>query len=324
MRAFLTGGTGFVGGAVARALRARGDEVVALVRDPSRADALRAIGCELVAGELPGTDLAPPLKGADALFHIGGQYRVGVPPRDRPAMHRANVEATDAALAAGEAAGVRRIVYVSTVGAFGNTGGRVVDESYVRPRGPYLSYYDETKHVAHERALAAARRGAPVVLALPSQVYGPGDHSGIGDIMRQAAAGTLRAVVLPAAGVCMVHVDDLANGILCVHDAGTLGEPYVIAGDCLRLAQIVERAAAAGGRRAPRFTVPTGLLRALAPLVDGVTRLVGRETNLRETVRTGDDVTFWASADRARRELGWEPRPLDAGLRETLAPTMRA
>jgi dihydroflavonol-4-reductase len=239
-------------------------------------------------------------------------------------MHRANVEATEAALAAGEAAGVRRIVYVSTVGAFGDTGGRVVDETYVRPGGPYLSYYDETKHVAHERALAAARRGVPVVIAMPSQVYGPGDHSGIGDLMRQAAAGALRAVVLPTAGVCMVHVDDLADGILRVHDRGELGAGYVLAGECLRLAQIVERAAAAGGRRAPRLTVPTGLLRALAPVVDRATGIVGRETNLRETVRTGDDVTFWASADRAHRELGWEPRPLDAGLRETLAPTMRA
>jgi dihydroflavonol-4-reductase len=319
MRAFLTGGTGFVGGAVARALRGRGDEVTALVRDPSRADALRAIGCELVVGELPGTDLAPLLRGADALFHVGGQYRVGVPPRDRPAMHRANVAATEAALAAGEAAGVRRIVYISTVGVAGDTGGRVVDETYRRPKGTYLSYYDETKHVAHERALAAARRGVPVVIAMPSQVYGPGDHSGIGDIMRQAAAGSLRAVVLPGAGVCMVHVDDLADGILRVHDRGEIGTAYVLAGECLRLAQIVERAAAAGGRRAPRLTVPTGLLRAMAPLVDGVTRLVGRETNLRETVRTGDNVTFWATADRARRELGWEPRALDAGLRETLA-----
>jgi dihydroflavonol-4-reductase len=324
MRAFLTGGTGFVGGALAHALRARGDEVVALVRDEARADGLRALGCELVVGELPETDLAPLLGGLDALFHVGGQYRVGVPPRDRPAMHRANVAATEAALAAVERAKVRRIVYVSTVGAFGDTAGRLVDESHARPAGPYLSYYDETKHLAHELAVAAGRRGLPVVIAMPSQVYGPGDHSGIGAMLRQAAAGTLRAKVLPRAGVCMVHVDDLADGILRVHDAGRVGEAYVIAGECLRLAQIVERAAAAGGRHAPRLSVPTVLLRAAAPLADGVSRLVGRETNLRETVRTGDEVTFWASAGRARTELGWEPRTLDAGLAQLVAPTMRA
>lgn len=322
MRAVLTGGTGFVGGAVVRALRARGDEVAALVRDPARADALRDLGCELIVGELPDTDLAPALAAADAMFHIGGQYRVGVTTRQRPAMQRSNVEATAAALAAGEAAGVRRIVYISTVGTFGNTRGRIVDETHRRPGGDYLSYYDETKHIAHELALAAARRGAPVVIGMPGQVYGPGDHSGIGSLMRRAADGTLRAVALPDTGLCMVHVEDLAEGILRVHDAGRVGESYVLAGECLRLAQIVEHAAAATGRKAPRLTVPTGLLRAVAPLVDGVTRLAGRGTNLREIVRTGDGVTFWASADRARRELGWETRPIEAGLQEVLAPTM--
>jgi dihydroflavonol-4-reductase len=319
MRAFLTGGTGFVGGAVARALRARGDAVVALVRDPTRARGLADLGCELIRGELPEAELAPLLAGVDAVFHVGGAYRVGIPASQRPGMHRANVLATRAVLEAAETAGVMRIVYVSTVGAFGDTGGRLVDESYRRPPGGYVSYYDETKHVAHELAEAASRRGVPVVIAMPSQVYGPGDHSGIGDLLRQAAAGTLRAKALATAGVCMVHVDDLADGILRVHDAGRVGESYVLAGECARLGELVDRAAAATGRRPPRVTIPTSLVRAIAPLADGLTAIVGRETNLRETVRTGDGVTFWATADRARRELGWDPRPLDAGLDELYA-----
>jgi nucleoside-diphosphate-sugar epimerase len=314
VRAVLTGGTGFVGGAVARLLRARGDKVVAVVRDPARAGALTAVGCELVVGELPSLDLAPTLAGADALFHVGGQYRVGVRPRERPAMHQANVEATRAALDAAERAGIPRLVYISTVGIFGDTGGRVVDETYVRPAGPYLSFYDETKHVGHELAIEAAERGLPVVIAQPSQVYGPGDHSEIGAMLRQAASGTLRVRVLSDAGVCMVHVDDLADGILRVHDAGRPGESYVLAGECVRLGELADRVARLAGRRPPRLTVPTGLLRILAPLVDVVAR-----SNLRETVRTGDRVTFWASSDKARRELGWAPRPLDEGLRELYA-----
>jgi dihydroflavonol-4-reductase len=314
VRAVLTGGTGFVGGAVARALRARGDEVVGVVRDPARAGTLTAIGCELMVGELPGLDLAPALAEADALFHIGGQYRVGVRPRERPAMHRANVEATRAAIDAAERAGVARVVYVSTVGIFGDTESRVVDESYTRPAGPYLSFYDETKHVAHQLAAEAAGRGLPVVIAQPSQVYGPGDHSEIGAMLRQAASGSLRARVLPNAGVCMVHVDDLADGILRVQDAGRVGESYVLAGECVRLGELADRVARLAGQRPPRFTVPTGLLRTVAPVVDLVAR-----TNLRETVRTGDRVTFWASSNKARRELGWEPRPLEEGLRELYA-----
>jgi nucleoside-diphosphate-sugar epimerase len=229
-------------------------------------------------------------------------------------MHRANVEATRAAIDAAERAGVARVAYVSTVGIFGDTGGRVVDETYVRRPGPYLSFYDETKHVAHQLAAEAARRGLPVVIAQPSQVYGPGDHSEIGAMLRQAASGSLRARVLPTAGVCMVHVDDLADGILRVQDAGRVGESYVLAGECVRLGELADRVARLAGQRPPRFTVPTGLLRTVAPVVDLVAR-----TNLRETVRTGDRVTFWASSNKARRELGWEPRPLEEGLRELYA-----
>jgi dihydroflavonol-4-reductase len=310
VRAVLTGGTGFVGGAVADALRARGDEVLALVREEGRGERLRAMGCELVTGELPGLNLARALDGVDALFHVGGQYRVGVTARERPAMRRANVEATGAALEAAAHAGVRRVVYVSTVGIFGDTGGRVVDEAYLRPAGPYLSYYDETKHVAHELARDAIRRGVPVMIAQPSQVYGPGDHSEIGGMLRQAADGMLRARVLPRAGVCLVHVEDLADGILRVHDAGRIGESYVLAGECIRLGELADRVARIAGRRPPRLSVPTALLRAMAPVLDLLAR-----TNLRETVRTGDGVTFWASSEKARRELGWTQRPLDDGLR---------
>jgi dihydroflavonol-4-reductase len=154
------------------------------------------------------------------------------------------------------------------------------------------------------------------VIAQPSQVYGPGDHSEIGAMLRQAASGTLRIRVLTDAGVCMVHVDDLADGILRVHDAGRTGESYVLAGDCVRLGELADRVARLAGQRPPSFTLPTGLLRILAPLVDLVAR-----SNLRETVRTGDRVTFWASSDKARRELGWAPRPLDEGLRELYAGT---
>ena len=320
MRAVLTGGTGFVGGAVARALRARGDEVVALVRNAARADGLAALGCGLVEGELPSFDLAAHIRPSDAVFHVSGQYRVGIWPRERPAMHRANVLATRAVLEAAEAAEAGRVAYVSTVGVFGDTGGQVVDEDYRRPSEAFLSYYDETKYRAHQLAEAAADRGLPVVIAMPSQVYGPGDHSGIGGLMRQAAAGTLRARVLADAGVCMVHVDDLAEGILRVHDRGRPGASYALAGECVRLGQLVDRVAAVAERRPPRWTVPTALLRAVAPLVDGIGRLTGRGPNLRETIRTGDGVTFWATSDRARRELGWEPRPLDAGLRELFGP----
>ena len=106
-------------------------------------------------GDLPAFDLAAIILPADAVFHVGGQYRVGIRPRDRPAMHRANVEATRVVLEAAAAAGASRVVYVSTLNVFGDTGGQVVDETYRRPSEAFLSYYDETKYRAHRLAEAA-------------------------------------------------------------------------------------------------------------------------------------------------------------------------
>jgi nucleoside-diphosphate-sugar epimerase len=318
MRALVTGGTGFVGGALIRQLRGRGDEVLALVRDRQRAGGLLELGCELVVGELPNVDLTDSLARCDAAFHAGGRYRVGIPASGRADMYRANVQSTEALLTEVERAGTPRVVFVSTVGALGNTHGQVVDETHHRPDRAYVSYYDETKHLAHQAAEGAAARGVPVVIAMPGQVYGPGDHSAIGRLIEQAAAGTLRARAFPEAGVCMVHVDDLADGMLRVHDAGAIGESYVLTETCIRLGALIERVAAISGRKPPRLTVPTGLLRALAPLGFLVGPLTGAGPNLRETIRTGDGATFWASSAKARRELGWLPRDLDTGLRELL------
>ena len=134
MRAFVTGATGFIGGRVCHILRERGDVVVALVRDPARARDLEALGCELVSGDLDDADAVKRgMEGADLVLHIAAIYKVGIPKSEHPAMDRANVEGTERIIDAAVAAGVPRIVYVSTVGAFGNTHGKMVDETYEHP-----------------------------------------------------------------------------------------------------------------------------------------------------------------------------------------------
>lgn len=139
MKAVVTGGAGFIGRSLVRQLRGRGDTVVCLVRDPARAGELRELGCELVEGDLasmPAETLRSALEGSDALFHLAGSYRVGIPATKHVAMYQANVVATRAVLDAGTAAGVPRMVHVSTVNIYGNTHGRVVDETYRRPQPP--------------------------------------------------------------------------------------------------------------------------------------------------------------------------------------------
>jgi dihydroflavonol-4-reductase len=313
----LTGGAGFVGGAVARVLRERGDVVVAIVRDATRAPALVELGAELIEDDLSEVGrLTEQIRGFDGLIHAAGSYRVGIRKSERGAMWDANVGTTTRVLDAAEAAGIPRVVYVSTVNVFGNTGGRLVDETYRRDLGEdFLSWYDETKYGAHEVAEQRIAGGAPIVIVLPSQVYGPGDHSGFGEQMRLAYDGRLRYRALDDLGVGLVHVDDLASGIVEALDRGRLGEQYVLSGPTVRLSEAVDQAAAIGDHRPPRLRVPTGLLRFLAPTGS----LIG-QPNLREIISAADGVTYWASHDKATTELGFEPRPIEAGLRDTFLP----
>src|SRR5215210_6578613 len=154
MRAFVTGATGFIGGQVARRLRERGDDVVVLVRSPDKAGQLRELGCELVEGDLSDeAAIRRGVEGCDSVFHVAAVYKVGVPKSERAAIEDINVRGTERVLDAAIDAGAKRIVYVSTVGVFGNTKGQTVDETYNRDESEgFLSVYDETKYRSHQAA----------------------------------------------------------------------------------------------------------------------------------------------------------------------------
>ena len=208
MRAFVTGGSGFIGRHLVGRLVASGVDVRAIARSDGSAAKLRDLGAEVVIGDvLDASALADALRGSDVAYHVAGDYRVGIHESDRPAMESANVTATERLLDAGVAADVGRIVHVSTINAFGDTGYRVVDETYERPRPyRYVSFYDETKHRAHRAAHERIDAGAPVMIAMPGGVYGPGDHSSLGGQLREAAEGRLRALTFGDAGLNMAHV----------------------------------------------------------------------------------------------------------------------
>ena len=314
MRVLVTGAAGFVGGAVARLLKARGDEVVAIVRDPGRAAGLAAAGVELAAGDLADVAvLAGQLRRVDAAVHAAGSYRVGIRPTERDAMRDANVGTTSRFLDAAAAAGTLRTVYVSTCNVFGNTRGRVVDETYRRDEGDgFLSWYDETKYRAHEAAEERIARGGRILIVLPSQVYGPGDHLAFGDQLRLARDGQLRYRALDDVGVGLVHIDDLAAGIVAALDRGRIGRSYILSGETTTLAEAIDLAAALGGHEPPRLRIPTGLLRILAPL----SGFIG-QPNVAELISAADGVTYWASSARAEAELGFVARPVEAGFRDT-------
>jgi dihydroflavonol-4-reductase len=321
MRVFVTGGTGFIGGHVVARLRQRGDEVRALVRSPEKGGPLAELGCELVSGSLADKDaIRAGMEGCDAVIHGAAMYEVGIPESEHQAMYDANVIGTENVLRAALESNVDRVVYISTVGAFGNTKGEVVDESYQHPGAGYTSYYEETKVEAHRLAKhLIADEGLPGVIVQPGGVYGPDDHSALGRQMNQFLAGRMPMIAFPDLGMNMVHVDDVASGVLLALDSGKVGESYVLGGQLTTMRELIDTLARVSHKKAPKRALPTSLMKAMTPLGPVVGKVMNQGPNLRELINSADNVTFWAKHDKAMGELGYSPRGLEQGLRDMLA-----
>jgi len=304
----MTGATGFVTGHVARRLVARGVTVRALVRDPKRATGLA--GAELVQGDLANEEaLRVGMDGADAVIHGAAMYEIGLTKAQRARMFEANVRGTAHVLSVAKAAGVSRVVYISTIAVFGNTRGQIVDESFQRTDPTFTSYYEETKLKAHVIAEGFIADGLPLVIVQPGQVYGPGDHSGFGGLLTSFAHGRLPALPFPELGLNLSFVDDVATGIVLALDRGAPGRSYVVGGEIVRARDAFATLGRVLGRGAPRWHVPYAPLQLAALL----------RPQMREVISSARGVTFWATDARARKELGYAPRSLENGLRETYA-----
>jgi nucleoside-diphosphate-sugar epimerase len=307
---------------VARQLRERGDDVVCLVRSPGKAGVLTELGCELVAGDLgDGAAIRAGMEGCDGAIHAAAMYEVGIPESQHAAMHEANVVGTENVLGCAKDAGLPKIVYVSTCGAFGNTHHQIVDEEYKHPGaadGEFTSYYEQTKVEAHRLADRMIEEGLPCVIVQPGGVYGPGDTSQLFDLLDQFLKGKMPLIPFPELGLCLAHVEDTAAGIVLALDKGRTGETYVIAGPPTTMRDAVGIVASASGRKAPRHALPTVLMKAMTPIGPLVGKLMGQPPNLRELIRSADNVTFWATNEKAVRELGFDPRGIEEGIRQTL------
>jgi nucleoside-diphosphate-sugar epimerase len=320
VKVFVTGGTGFIGGQVVRKLRARGDGVRALVRSPEKARVLADLGCELVAGGLNDTgQIRRAMQGCDAGIHGAAVYEVGIPESEHRAMYEANVLGTENVLRTALDVGLGKIVYISTIGAFGNTHGQVVDETYEHPGREFTSYYEQTKYEAHRIAKRMiAEEGLPCVIVQPGGVYGPDDHAAIGKQMNDFLAGRLPLIAFPGLGMNMVHVEDVADGVLLGLDNGQPGEAYVLGGQITTMRELFSTLASVSGKRAPRGSIPTWMMKSLTPVGPLVGKAMGLRPNLRELITSADGVTFWATHDKAIAELGYSPRGLEQGLRDML------
>jgi dihydroflavonol-4-reductase len=253
------------------------------------------------------------------VIHAAAMYEVGIPAKQRPAMWEANVAGTENVMKAALDAKVPRVVYVSTCGVFGNTHRKVVDEDYEHPGKEFTSYYEETKLEAHRIVKRMiAEQDLPAIIVQPGGVYGPGDTSQVADLLEQFLAGKMPLLPFPELGICMTHFDDIAAGVLLALDKGKLGEAYVLSGPVTTMRDAVEIVAGLTSRKAPKHAMPVGLMKAMAPIGPLVGKMMGQPPNLRELISSADGVTFWASHEKASRELGYAPRGMEEGLRQTL------
>ena len=320
MKVFVTGGTGFIGSHVVRKLVERGDEVRALVRTPEKGEPLEALGAETVTGTLADeAALRAGMSGCDAVVHGAAIYEIGIPKSRREAMYETNVLGTERVLRAALEAGIPKVVYTSSIVALGDTGGRVVDETYEHPGTSFTSYYEETKYQAHQLARRMIEEeGLPCVLIQPVGVYGPDDHSELGNLIGQYLSGRLPLIPFPDFGVGVVHVEDVADGILLALDKADPGEAYILGGALTTNRELLQTAARVAGKERSARGMPSIVLRAIAPLGPVAGPLMGFPPNMSELVSSSDGVTFWGKHDKAIAELGYKPRGLEATIRDTL------
>ena len=325
MRYFVTGATGFIGGRLVRRLHAAGHEVRALVRRPSQASDLAALGVAVHAGDITDKEsMRAAMRGSDGVFHLAAWYRTGARVSERRAAEHINVDGTRNVLELMRELGVPKGVYTSTIAVFGDTEGWVGDESY-RHAGPWITEYDRTKWKAHyEVAVPMSQAGLPLVIVQPGVVYGPGDTSMIGALLRQYLRR--RLPIRPhGAAFCWGHVDDTAHGHVLAMDRGRPGESYILAGPPHTLEEALEIAEEITGIRPPRLRPPAMVLRAMAVLASAVETVVALPpTYAAETLRIAAGVTYLASSEKAQQELGFRTRALEEGLRETLLQEMAA
>jgi nucleoside-diphosphate-sugar epimerase len=322
MRYFVTGATGFVGGQVTRQLIAAGHSVVAPVRTPSKAQDLVTLGVDVRQGDVTEKEsMRETMRGADGVFHIAGWYKLGV--KDKSEGERINIQGTRNVLELMRELEIPKGVYTSTLAVFSDTHGRMVDEAY-RYDGPHLSEYDRTKWVAHyEIADPMMAQGLPLVIVQPGLIYGPGDTSSVRTTLISYLKRKL-PMVPRGTTYCWGHVEDTARGHIQAMERGRAGEAYIISGERCDLVGALQLAERITGVKGPRITVAPGMMKATAGLMSVVERVVPvPDDYTAEYLRENAGTTYLGDNAKAKRELGFEVRPLEVGMAETLRHEMR-
>ncbi len=315
--ALVTGATGFLGAAVARALERAGFAVRVTARPGSDTRNLRGLAAPVVALDLAEPDgFAAALQGCRYLFHVAADYRLWVP--DEAQMRRVNIDGSLALLRAAAAAGVERSVYTSSVAALGLTeDGTPADETTPVKPAHHVGAYKRSKYDA-EQAVRALARDQNIVIVNPSTPVGPGDvkPTPTGKMVLDAARGKMPAYV--ETGLNIVHADDVADGHLLALEKGVAGEAYILGGEDMMLGELFGLIAAQTGRRPPRVKLPIGPLVPLAWAMERVAEVTGKTPVMTPEILTMARKKMFFGSGKAKRALGYAPRPAAEAVADAL------
>ncbi len=317
---FITGATGFVGAAVARLLIEKGHKLRALTRpNNDRRNIEGLANIELVEGDLGYPEsYAEALKGCGALFHVAADYRIWVPDADE--MNRINVDGTQTLMKAAQTAGVKKIVYTSSVATLGyHRDGTPADENTPVTINDMIGTYKRSKFLAEEAVRQLIQHNnLPCVIVNPSTPIGPRDikPTPTGRIIVEAVKGKMPAYV--DTGLNVVHVDDVAMGHWLAFEKGKVGERYILGGTNLGLGQILTIISEIVGKPSPTLKLPRLPLFPLAYGAELIARVTGKDPMLTvDGLRMAKKKMYFMSA-KAEREFGYAPRPARQAIEDAI------
>ncbi|OUC15905.1 MAG: dihydroflavonol 4-reductase [Alkalinema sp. CACIAM 70d] len=321
MKAFVTGGTGFVGANLVRLLLAQGYSVRALVR-PQRSRTnlagLEHLGdLELVEGDLTDPNFAPLLQGCEVLFHVAAHYSLWQ--RDRDVLYQANVLGTRNILQAARQAGIERTVYTSSVAAIGiDPNAPTTNETYQSPPNKLIGVYKQSKYWAEQEAIQAAQAGQEVVIVNPSSPIGPWDvkPTPTGDIILRFLQGKMPAYV--DTGLNFIHVQDVCWGHLQALEQGRSGDRYILGHQNLSLKAFLDELAELTGLPAPKYSIPSWIPLGVAWLDEKLLARLGKTPSVPiDGVRMAQQTMFY-DASKAVRELNLPQTPIRQAIQEAV------
>jgi dihydroflavonol-4-reductase len=310
----VTGATGFIGWHVAKRLLTRGHAVRALVRPTSK---VRELDLEVVSGDLrDSVSLERAVRGCGLVFHVAADYRLWA--KDPAELYRSNVEGTRNLLTAARQAGVERVVYTSTVGCIGIRKDRPGSEDVEVRLEQMTGAYKRSKFQAEQVAIEFAATGFPVVIVNPTAPMGDHDFkpTPTGKIVVDYLKGDMPAFV--DTGLNLVDVDDTAEGHILAAERGQPGERYILGCENLTLEQILGRLAGISEGKVPRWRIPYAVAYAVGLASTGWANLTGQEPRAPLDAVKMARVKMFVSSDKAKRELGFNPGPVDGALKRAV------